>query len=91
MYKLDGSPNLNPKLTRDDGLKYYRQMQTIRRMEAAAATLYKENAVRGLCHLYTGQVRLLCCGQQWEQICPSLDENSRTLLPLNAASDLFRK
>lgn len=30
-------------------------MTTIRRLEAAANALYKEKAVRGFCHLYTGQ------------------------------------
>jgi len=30
-------------------------LQTIRRLEMAAANLYKEKAVRGFCHLYSGQ------------------------------------
>ncbi|UXI22044.1 hypothetical protein NH340_JMT07987 [Sarcoptes scabiei] len=41
--------------TRDDALKMYQQMTTIRRLEAAANGLYKEKAIRGFCHLYTGQ------------------------------------
>jgi hypothetical protein len=31
-------------------------MQTIRRIETSASALYKEKAVRGFCHLYSGQV-----------------------------------
>lgn len=33
----------------------YRQMQAIRRLETSAGNLYKEKAVRGFCHLYSGQ------------------------------------
>jgi len=42
-------------LTRDDALRYYREMTLIRRMEQLASKLYKEKVVRGFCHLYSGQ------------------------------------
>lgn len=58
LHKLDSGPSTDVTVTRDDALKYYREMMTIRRMEAAANSLYKEKIVRGFCHLYSGQVSL---------------------------------
>lgn len=61
-YKYHKLPEVLPEkttLTRDDAVKYYTEMQSIRRMEAEASKLYKERVVRGFCHLYTGQEA--CC------------------------------
>lgn len=58
-YKLhkipDAGPSTKVKLTRDDALTFYRQMLVMRRLEAAASTMYKEKQIRGFCHLYSGQ------------------------------------
>lgn len=55
LHKIEEGPSTDVVLTREDGLRMYRELMTIRRMEAAANTLYKEKSVRGFCHLYTGQ------------------------------------
>lgn len=55
LHRLDQGPATEVVCTREDALKYYKEMTTIRRMEAAANALYKEKAIRGFCHLYTGQ------------------------------------
>lgn len=55
IHKLDSGPSTEVELSRDDGLKMFKQMVTIRRMEAAANSLYKEKIIRGFCHLYSGQ------------------------------------
>merc|ERR1712128_381103 len=55
LHRLDEGPATSTTLTRDEGLKLYREMVTVRRMETAAANLYKEKAVRGFCHLCSGQ------------------------------------
>lgn len=46
-------------LTRDEALKFYRQMMAVRKMETEAGNMYKGKEIRGFCHLYTGQV-VLC-------------------------------
>merc|ERR1712113_208956 len=55
LYLLDEGPATEISLTRQQALHYYKQMVTIRRMETAAGNLYKEKAIRGFCHLCSGQ------------------------------------
>ena len=55
LHRLEQGPATEVHLTRDQALKYYTEMATIRRMEMAANAMYKEKAIRGFCHLYTGQ------------------------------------
>ncbi|CAH0548141.1 unnamed protein product [Brassicogethes aeneus] len=55
LHKLEESPSTTVTLTKEDALKYYEQLHTIRRMETSAGNLYKEKIIRGFCHLYSGQ------------------------------------
>merc|ERR1712038_1215923 len=55
VHLLDETPSTTVSVTRDEALKYYREMFLIRRMETAAGNLYKEKAIRGFCHLCSGQ------------------------------------
>ncbi|XP_003410493.1 pyruvate dehydrogenase E1 component subunit alpha, testis-specific form, mitochondrial isoform X1 [Loxodonta africana] len=59
LYNLEEGPPVTAELTREDGLKYYRLMQTVRRMELKADQLYKQKFIRGFCHLCDGQEA--CC------------------------------
>ena len=56
LHWLEEGPPVTTVLTREDGLKYYRMMQTVRRMELKADQLYKQKIIRGFCHLCDGQV-----------------------------------
>lgn len=55
LHKLDKGPSTSVTVTREDALKYFRQMYTIRRLETASSNLYKERVIRGFCHLSNGQ------------------------------------
>ncbi|KAI1294829.1 putative pyruvate dehydrogenase E1 component subunit alpha, mitochondrial [Halotydeus destructor] len=55
LHRLDEGPSTEVTLNREDSLRMYKEMMTIRRMEASANSLYKEKSVRGFCHLYSGQ------------------------------------
>ncbi|XP_063811800.1 pyruvate dehydrogenase E1 component subunit alpha, somatic form, mitochondrial isoform X2 [Pseudophryne corroboree] len=59
VHKLEEAPPTTAVLTREQGLQYYRTMQTIRRMELKSDQLYKQKIIRGFCHLYDGQEA--CC------------------------------
>jgi len=58
-HKLDGGISEKYSLTKEDALNYYHDMKIIRTLETAAGNLYKEKAIRGFCHLYSGQEA--CC------------------------------
>uniref|UniRef100_A0A8C4Q8K8 Pyruvate dehydrogenase E1 component subunit alpha n=1 Tax=Eptatretus burgeri TaxID=7764 RepID=A0A8C4Q8K8_EPTBU len=55
LHGLESAPPISASMSREDGLLYYKQMQTIRRMELKADQLYKQKVIRGFCHLYDGQ------------------------------------
>uniref|UniRef100_A0A671QTF3 Pyruvate dehydrogenase E1 component subunit alpha n=1 Tax=Sinocyclocheilus anshuiensis TaxID=1608454 RepID=A0A671QTF3_9TELE len=55
LHRLDEGPSVQTVLSREDGLRYYRTMQTMRRMELRADQLYKQKIIRGFFHLYDGQ------------------------------------
>lgn len=58
LHKLEESPSTTVTLTKEDALKLYTQLHTIRRMETSAGNLYKDKIIRGFCHLYSGQVSI---------------------------------
>ncbi|CAG9799478.1 unnamed protein product [Chironomus riparius] len=75
-YKLhlfdDAGPPTKVTVTRDDALRFYKQMLTIRRFETAAGAMYKEKLIRGFCHLYNGQ-EAICVGM-YGAMRPNLDD-----------------
>ncbi|CAH1405913.1 unnamed protein product [Nezara viridula] len=55
LYKLKVGPESKVEITKEDALQYYHQMVFIRKMENLLANLYKNQEMRGFCHLYAGQ------------------------------------
>lgn len=79
LHRLDSGPKESASCTRDEALKMYTQMQTIRRLEGAAGNLYKEKVVRGFCHLYSGQ-----------EAC-AVGESSQVVVVVRRVSDCSRQ
>jgi len=71
MYLLDKAPPTECEVTPEEAVKFYTQMQTIRRMELKADQLYKQKVIRGFCHLYDGQEA--CCVGMEAAITPEDD------------------
>lgn len=61
LHKLTQGPSTQVTVTRDDAIQLFKHLHTIRRIETAAGNLYKEKIIRGFCHLYSGQVRIILC------------------------------
>ncbi|XP_065928260.1 pyruvate dehydrogenase E1 component subunit alpha, mitochondrial isoform X1 [Magallana gigas] len=59
LHKLEHGPPTQATVTREDAIRFYRDMRTVRRMETMAGNLYKAKQIRGFCHLYSGQEA--CC------------------------------
>ncbi|WKL56659.1 pyruvate dehydrogenase (acetyl-transferring) E1 component subunit alpha [Asticcacaulis sp. ZE23SCel15] len=51
----NATPSVNRNTSKDDLLKYYREMLLIRRFEERAGQLYGMGLIGGFCHLYIGQ------------------------------------
>lgn len=55
VHRLNQCPNITGRLTREEALLYFKQMNLIRRMETTSGLLYHNSYVTGFCHLYSGQ------------------------------------
>jgi len=53
-HKLTPPPSVSDT-SKDELLRFYREMAYYRRFEIVADTMYKQRCIRGFCHLYDGQ------------------------------------
>ena len=60
LHRFDINLPTTATLTREDALKYYKDMTIIRRMETSSNAMYKAKEIRGFLHLYSGQVLYSC-------------------------------
>eukprot|EP00658_Telonema_sp_P-2_P015670 TRINITY_DN1604_c0_g3_i5.p1 TRINITY_DN1604_c0_g3~~TRINITY_DN1604_c0_g3_i5.p1 ORF type:complete len:439 (+),score=141.28 TRINITY_DN1604_c0_g3_i5:82-1398(+) len=54
-HECDGPSATSMDVSKEEMMKWYREMFAIRRMEIASDTMYKQRQIRGFCHLYDGQ------------------------------------
>ncbi|KAM9788965.1 pyruvate dehydrogenase E1 component subunit alpha, somatic form, mitochondrial-like [Neosynchiropus ocellatus] len=55
LHKLKDGPDTRVVLTRNNALRYYHSMQTIRILEQKSTELFDQKVIRGGCHTYDGQ------------------------------------
>lgn len=55
LHRLANGPSSTTTVKKEELLRYYEKIATIRRMELAADALYKAKMIRGFCHLQIGQ------------------------------------
>lgn len=78
LHKLESGPSYDVEATKEEAMKYYNQMQAIRRLETTAGNLYKAKQIRGFCHLYSGQ-EAVCVGMK-----AALDEGDSVITAYRA-------
>jgi pyruvate dehydrogenase E1 component alpha subunit len=81
--KAKTAAETRPEPTRDDLLRFYREMLLIRRFEEKAGQLYGMGAIGGFCHLYIGQeavvVGLEACAKEGDQRVTSYRDHGHML------------
>lgn len=56
LHRLETGPSTTTTLTSNDALSMYEKLIKMRKLEAAVGSLYKEQEIKGFCHLYTGLI-----------------------------------
>ena len=79
----DSIPNTPPPASKEDLLRFYREMVLIRRFEERAGQLYGMGLIGGFCHLYIGQeavvVGMQMCLKPGDQVITSYRDHGHML------------
>jgi len=59
VHRLEDAPSNTVTTTKEEMLKFYREMSLYRRVEIVADNMYKQRLIRGFCHLYDGQEAII--------------------------------
>jgi len=59
-YKLEQGPAQSVATSKDEMIKFYRDMTVMRKMETSMVSLYQQKLIRGFLHLYNGQEAVVC-------------------------------
>lgn len=92
MHRLPEGPQTSVSVNKDEALTYYKQMLAIRRLEAASGAMYKEKAIRGFCHLYSGQeacaVGMKAALRSYDDVITGEEQSLLLLIDVNNSRDI---
>jgi len=93
LFNLDEGPATSAVSSKEELLRFYREMVFYRRFEITCDTLYKQRLIRGFCHLYDGQeavvIGMEAALQPGDSVITSYREHVQQLSRGDTAANVF--